>query len=402
VESGARDEQLLPRLVAVADSALAHLDADALMDELFERIEDLLDVDTVAVLLLDSGGTDLVAHRARGLEDEVRQGFRAPVGHGFAGRIAALKAPVVLDHVGPDVVLNPVLWRKGIQAMLGVPLISAGELVGVMHVGSLRPREFTSEDTALLQVAADRIAVTLVAERMAAERTAARTLQRSLLPSRLPAIDGLEIAARFVPAEVFGVGGDWYDLFVLPDGHIGVVVGDVAGHGLRAAVVMGRLRSVLRAYAMEYDSPAVVLDRLDRKFVHFEPDELATVVFARVHPDLSHLTLASAGHPPPIVACAGADAVYADVRPGPPICSHIEKDRADTTIDLPPGCTIGLYTDGLIERRHETLCEGSERLRKAFHDGPPDAVCTNVMADVIGVAAVEDDIALLVLRRTPM
>ena len=401
MESGARDEQLRG-LVAVADSDLAHLDADALIDELFERIQDLLVVDTVAVLLLDAAGTHLVAHRARGLEDEVRHGFRAPVGSGFAGRIAAVRAPVVLDHVGPDVVLNPVLWRKGIQSMLGVPLISAGDLVGVMHVGTLGPRQFTSEDTALLQVAADRIAVTLVAQRLSAERTAARTLQRSLLPARLPVIDGLALATRFVPAETFGVGGDWYDLFVLPDGHIGVVVGDVAGHGLRAAVVMGRLRSALRAYAMDYDSPAVVLDRLDRKFVHFEPDELATVVFARVHPDLTHITVASAGHPPPIVAKAGTDAVYADVRPGPPICSHIDTERADTTIEFAPASTIGLYTDGLIERRHETLCEGSERLRKAFHDGPPETVCTNVMVDVVGATPVEDDIALLVLRRHPM
>jgi hypothetical protein len=401
VESGAREEHLR-RLFAVADSALAHLDADALMDELFERIQDLLDVDTVAVLVLDSAASHLVAHRARGLEEEVRQGVRVPLGGGFAGRIAALKEPVVLDHVGPDVVLNPVLWRKRIQSMLGVPLISAGDLVGVMHVGTLRPREFTSEDSSLLQMAADRIAATLVAQRVAAERAAARTLQRSLLPNRLPAIAGLEVAARFVPAEMFGVGGDWYDLFVLPDEHIGVVVGDVAGHGLRAAIVMGRLRSALRAYAMEYDSPAVVLDRLDRKFVHFEPDELATVVFARVHPDLSHMMVASAGHPPPIVAHVGTEAAYADVRPGPPICSHIEAERVDTTIDFPAASTIGFYTDGLIERRDETLCEGTERLRKAFHDAPAEAVCTSVMADVVGNALVRDDIALLVLRRNPM
>jgi hypothetical protein len=399
VESTPRDEQLR-RLVAVADSALAHLDADALMDELFERIHYLLDVDTVAVLLLDVAANQLVAHRARGLEEEVRQGTRLPLGRGFAGRIAAQKAPMILDHVGPDVVVNPVLWRKRIRSMLGVPLIAAGDVVGVMHVGTLTPRTFTSEDTTLLQMAADRIAMTLVAQRRVAEHTAARTLQRSLLPSRLPAVDGLELASRFAPAETFGVGGDWYDLFVLPDGHIGVVVGDVAGHGLRAAVVMGRVRSALRAYAMEHDSPGAVLERLDRKFTHFEPDELATVMYARVHPSLAHVTMASAGHLPPIVAHAGADAAFADVQPGPPICSQLDAGWPDTTIELPPGSAIAFYTDGLVERRGEALDEGFERLRQAFHAGCAEEVCTNVMADVVGTSEVDDDIALLVVRRS--
>jgi serine phosphatase RsbU (regulator of sigma subunit) len=251
-------------------------------------------------------------------------------------------------------------------------------------------------------MAADRIAVTLVAQRVAAERTAARTLQRSLLPTRLPAIDGLEVAARFVPAERFGVGGDWYDVFVLPDDYVGVVVGDVAGHGLRAAVVMGRLRSALRAYAMEHESPAVVLDRLDRKLAHFEPGELATVVFARVHPDLTHITVASAGHPQPVVAHAGTEAVYAEIRPRPPIGAQFATEQGDTTIDFPAGSTIGFYTDGLVERRHESLDEGFAQLQRSFHDGPAEAVCNDVMADIVGVTTLEDDAALLVLRRNPI
>ncbi len=232
------------RRLGFTDSDLAHLGTAELLDELLARVQEILGVDTVAVLLLDEGGTYLVARSARGLDEEVHQGVRVPVGRGFAGRIAATRAPVALDHVGPDTVVNPILWRKGIQSMLGVPLVAGGALLGVIHVGTLERRVFSDDDNSVLQLAADRIAIAVSVQQAIAERSAARTLQHSLLPTRLPAVAGLEFAARFVAAEEFGVGGDWFDAFKLPDGQIGIAVGDVAGSGLRAAVVMGRIRSV--------------------------------------------------------------------------------------------------------------------------------------------------------------
>ena len=290
----------------------------------------------------------------------------------------------MLDRVDPGTVINPILSQKGVRALLGVPLIADNRLLGVMHVGTLGDRQFNDEDTTVLQLAASRIASALWSQQTAPERSAARTLQRSLLPTRFPAVEGLELASRFVAAEDFGVGGDWLDVFRLPDGGIGVVVGDVAGTGLRAAIVMGRLRSSLRAYAIESTSPAEALDRVDRKFAHFEPDELATILYLLVSPDLSHFTAASRGHPPPLIALDGQDAMVVDCSPRPPIGAHIATPGINITCELPIGSTVACFTDGLIERRDESIDVGLERLRRVFRPGPPDEVCGAVMAQVIG------------------
>jgi serine phosphatase RsbU (regulator of sigma subunit) len=383
----------------VADPALSNLPPTALVDELLTRVQAVLRVDTVAILLTDRSGSSLVASASHGLEEEVRQGVRVPIGRGFAGRIAQTRRPETLDLVEPGLVVNPLLWRARIRSMLGVPMLVGNVLVGVMHVGSRSPRQFDEHDTAVLQRAADRIAVALRAEQNQSERIAARTLQQSLMPTGLPHIEGLQLASRFVPAAAFGVGGDWFDVFLLPSGALGIVIGDVAGAGLPAAVVMGRLRSALRAYALESSSPAQTLDRLDHKFAHFEPDEMATVLYLVIERDLSSFTLSSAGHLPPVVAEPGGDAVLLSCDPAPPIGSHISAPHVDIHHELRDGMTIGCYTDGLIERRTEPLTLGLERLRQSFVAGDAESVCASVMTDLIGSTQIEDDTALLVCRR---
>jgi serine phosphatase RsbU (regulator of sigma subunit) len=238
------------------------------------------------------------------------------------------------------------------------------------------------------------------AEQVAEQRSAARTIQESLLPTGLPDVTGLEFASRFVTAETFGVGGDWFDAFKLPDGRIGVVIGDVAGAGLTAAVVMGRLRSALRAYALECPGPGEALARLHRKFEHFEPGEMATVLYLIVAADLGHFTVASLGHLPPVIAVPDQGACVVDFTPSPPIGAPLRLPPVDFVRELRPGTTVGCYTDGLVERRGESIDVGLQRLRTAFFSGPPEDVCASVMSDLIGPSAVQDDTALLVLRRT--
>jgi GAF domain-containing protein len=239
-------EARLRDIQSITDAALFRLDDRELLAELLDRMREILQVDTAAVLLLDSSSGQLVATAAAGLEEEVRQGVRVPVGQGFAGRIAAERRPVILDHVDHTTVLNPILWAKGIRSMMGVPMMAGGRVVGVLHVGSLTPRQFTSYDTELLQMAADRAAAAVQSAMAQADRVASAALQRSLVPSALPAVAGAELTARYVPG-TGAVGGDWYDVFTLPSGDVGVVMGDVAGSGLAAAVIMGRMRSALRA-----------------------------------------------------------------------------------------------------------------------------------------------------------
>jgi GAF domain-containing protein len=147
VEARLRDIQ------SITDAALSRLEDDDFLAELLDRVKSVLRADTAAALLLDYGSGHLIATAAAGLEEEVRQGVRIPVGRGFAGRIAVEHRPVIIDHVDHTTVLNPILMAKGIRALMGVPMVAGGRVIGVMHVGSRTPREFTSHDIDLLQLA---------------------------------------------------------------------------------------------------------------------------------------------------------------------------------------------------------------------------------------------------------
>jgi serine phosphatase RsbU (regulator of sigma subunit) len=393
-------EVRLQQIQAITDTALAHLDDEDLLGAVLERIREILQVDTAVVLLLDASGQRLVATAARGIEEEVHQSVQVGVGRGFAGRIAAERRPVIIENVDSANVVNPLLVQRGIRSLLGAPLLVGGDLLGVLHVGTLTPRRFTAEDTEVLQLAADRAALAAHSLRVSSERAAARELQRSLVPSALPAIADVEMAARYSPGTAI-VGGDWYDVFPLPSGELGVVMGDVAGQGMPAAVIMGRMRSALRAYALESEDPAEVLDKLDRKMQHFELGSMATVLYAVCQPELKWARIASAGHWPPVLATPGGGAALLDLAPGILIGVDPDPRRQTTRVEIPPGAVLCFYTDGLVERRDSMIDANLARLCEAIVPGPPDTVCATVMAALIGREPVRDDVALLTLRRTP-
>ena len=320
-------EARLRAIQSITDAALSRLDDHELLIELLDRIREILQADTVAVLLLDFSAGQLIATAAAGLEEEVRQGVRIPVGRGFAGRIAAEHHPVILDRVDHTTVLNPILLAKGIKSMMGVPMVARGRVTGVMHVGSLTPRQFTEHDVELLQLAADRAAAAVQSMAAHADQVAVEALQRSLIPSALPAVAGAEMAAplrsrqwrrgrRLVRRVHPAIGGT-----VRRDG-------DVAGSGLPAAVIMGRMRSALRAYALETPDPAEVLRRLDRKMQHFEPDALATVLYAVFDPALDQVRVCMAGHFPPVIALPGQPAELASIKSG--LMIGVAPDRHGT------------------------------------------------------------------------
>ncbi|NUT95275.1 MAG: SpoIIE family protein phosphatase [Saccharothrix sp.] len=394
-------EARLRVLEAITDSALRELDLDKLFEVLLGRVRHLLSVDTATVLLTDPGGGQLVARATRGLEEEVFQGVRVPVGSGFAGRVAQTRQPVRVSHVDESTVVNPLLWRRGLRALLGVPMVAEGDLVGVVHVGSLADRTFTDDEVDLLRLIADRLAVGVHAHRSRAERDAAAVLQDSLLPGHLPETEGWGFAARYVPGAGSGVGGDWYDVFTLPDGRIGLAIGDVVGHGLGAAVVMGRLRSALRAYALEFDDPAVVLGKLDRKAGHFEHNTMATVAYAVIDTATASMDLSMAGHPRPVVAVPGRDTVLVEGVVDPPIGFTLATTgRHTTTVDLPAGSLVVLYTDGLVERRDEGLDQRLELLRRTVTATPAETACARIMDGLVGDHPAADDIALLAVHHT--
>jgi phosphoserine phosphatase RsbU/P len=393
-------EHRLEGLLSVTDSALTGLKVEDFLTELLKRVLLVVEADTAAVLLLEEGSNELVATAACGLEEEVRLGVRVPVGRGFAGRVAEEKQPVSLTRVDPTTVTNPILWEKGIRVMLGVPLLADDKVIGVLHVGRLEARPFTPGDAELLAVVAERLAGATQARLLAAERAAATLLERSLLPTRLPKCPGLEFAARYLTPEDRTVGGDWYDLFTLPAGQLCVVTGDVAGHGLKAAVVMGRVRSALRAYALISDSPEMALELTDRKVLHFEIGTMVTVICAMSAPPYREFRIASAGHVPPVVASPGCPAQILELPIGVPLGVAPGFKRTSASVHLDDGAAMVLYTDGLIERRGEALDEGLERLRSHLDPEEPQLLCNKLLRSSFSSHAPTDDVAMVVIRRT--
>ncbi|WP_037307863.1 PP2C family protein-serine/threonine phosphatase [Amycolatopsis orientalis] len=396
-ETSTADDRLQV-LEAITDTALANLGPGKVIATILERVREVFGVDTATVLRHEPEAQVLHAIAASGIEEEVFQDVRVPVGAGFAGRVAAERSPVVLDQVDETTVVNALLRERGLRTMLGVPMLSGDELVGVLHVGSVTPREFVEADVELLRLVAARLALAVQLDVSAADRAAAAALQRSLLPGRLPTVAGMQFGARYVPGTEPGVGGDWYDLFPLPGDRFGIVMGDVAGHGLNAAVIMGRLRSALRAYALESDDPAEVLTKLDRKVHHFEPGALATVVYGLMQASRDSMAISLAGHLPPVLAVPGAPSAFVDVPVDPPIGVTGPKRRR-TVVDLPPGGLLAFYTDGLVERRDHLIDVGLQRLADVVTADQPGAVCARVMAALVGTTAAQDDIALLIARR---
>ena len=237
------------------------------------------------------------------------------------------------------------------------------------------------------------------------EHRIAETLQRSLLPDRLPEIPGIALAARYVPATGdLQVGGDWYDVVQLPNGQVAMAIGDVAGHGLRAASIMGQLRMALRAYVLEDDSPASVVGRVHQLVQRLNQPEIVTIAYLVFDPDSGSLRFANAGHPPPLLIGPDGERRFLEGALAPPIGAAAYLDRfVEDATELRVGSSLLLFTDGLVERRTASIHDGMTRLKAATADAPDDLeeLCDRVLASMTGTE-VTDDIALVALRPVPL
>jgi anti-sigma regulatory factor (Ser/Thr protein kinase) len=393
---------MLDALQRVTDAALAYLPAEELLTELLERISMILHVDTVAILLLEPSGEMLRARAAKGIEEEVEQGVRIPVGRGFAGRVAATRTAVTIEDVDHADILNPILREKGIRSLLGVPLLVTGRVTGVLHVGSLTPRIFTEDERELLQLAGDRAAIAIEHAQLFEERRIAEILQRHLLPQELPTIAGLELACRYLPAAGSSLGGDWYDVFELPGGRVVVAVGDVVGHGVVAAAVMAQLRTALRAYAAEGHPPATVVESVNRLMWYLGPTDMTTLAYAVLDPPEEALELVLAGHPPPLLLAGDAAPRFLPLQGTMALGASPTTTYHADTMAFPAGSTLVLYTDGLVERRGESIDDGLERLR-GISEGIDDVerLCVGVVEGMVS-AEPADDVALIAARLPPL
>ncbi|SFY49711.1 SpoIIE family protein phosphatase [Streptomyces sp. F-1] len=293
----------------------------------------------------------------------------------------------------------------GVHSAAMVPLRSTRDVLGALTLGRAgMPGSFTVSDLPLLEDIARRAGLALDNARLyQRQRKVAETMQNHLLP-QMPRVPGLQMAVRYLPApDASQVGGDWYDAFTLPDGATALAVGDVVGHDLEAAAGMAQLRNMLRAYAWAQEGPpSRVVDRLDEAIMPITDVTMATLVLARVtRTDDGHwqLSWTNAGHPPPLLITRDGLAEYLTDGHGILLGTGVRIPRPDATVLLPPGSTLVLYTDGLVEKPGHTLDDGLNQLRRhaaALAHRPLPSFTDQLLRRVQPPGL--DDVALLALR----
>jgi serine phosphatase RsbU (regulator of sigma subunit) len=264
---------------------------------------------------------------------------------------------------------------------------------------------FTPTDLPLIEDIARRAGLALDNARLyQRQRKIAETMQNHLLP-QMPSVTDLEMTVRYLPApHASQVGGDWYDAFSLSDGSTALAVGDVVGHDLEAAAGMAQVRNMLRAYAWsQQEPPSRIVERLDEAIQHITDVSMATVVLARIEPEEQgrwRLSWTNAGHPPPLLISRDGLTQYLTAGHGILLGTGARTSRPDAGLSLPPGSTLVLYTDGLIEDRGHTLDAGLNRLRQhaAALAHRPLGAFTDQLLRRVRPAGNDDDVALLALR----
>ncbi|HZB33735.1 MAG TPA: SpoIIE family protein phosphatase [Streptosporangiaceae bacterium] len=321
--------------------------------------------------------------------------------------------PAFISSIGPSPARVAAISAYGLHSVLAVPIRARGVTLGVaVFVRGRREEPFERDDVLLAEELTARAALSLDnARRYTRERATALALQRSLLPQRLPVQSAFEVASRYLPASAHAdVGGDWFDVIPLSGARVALVVGDVVGHGIRAAATMGRLRTAVRTLADIDLPPDELLARLDDLVSRLaaeadadKGDELdndlgATCVYAVYDPVSRRCELARAGHPLPVLVTPDGAARLLDVPACPPLgLGGLMFESVE--IELPAGSVLALYTDGIIESRDHDIDYGIERLRRALAHPEPslNATCDNVLETVLPDRQ-EDDVALLVAR----
>jgi GAF domain-containing protein len=292
--------------------------------------------------------------------------------------------------------------KQGQAAWLGVALVGrGGRCLGSLQLFDETTYGFSDIDRSILVQLGQMTAVALdnvqLYER---EHRTAVTLQRALLPERLPQPTHVTVAARYLPGEAgLNVGGDWYDVAELPGNRVAIAIGDVVGRGARAAAVMGRVRTAWRAYALRDDPPEVVMKSLNTLIEDLDPDHFSTMVHVIADPDQSRLRIANAGHPPPLLVFPDGRTRYLKEGLSVPLGVLSAPDYGCETVPLEAGSIVVLYTDGLIERSDSPLNEGLGLLQQSVAGPAADAevLCDRILERMHAQEAV-DDIALLAFR----
>ncbi|MEU2355971.1 SpoIIE family protein phosphatase [Streptomyces misionensis] len=393
-------EEALRRLVGLVLPRLADW---AVIDLITERDE------VWRTVVAQADGDTVIRHEDfEGPMPPVPEESLMPLSKALRGVSSALAGPDTYQGT-PDSGITAEQRRlfdsAGIHSAAMVPLRSTRDVLGALTLGRAgKPDSFTVSDLPLLEDIARRAGLALDNARLyQRQRKVAETMQNHLLP-QMPRVPGLQMAVRYLPApDASQVGGDWYDAFTLPDGATALAVGDVVGHDLEAAAGMAQLRNMLRAYAWaQQGPPSRIVDRLDEAIMPITDVTMATLVLARVaRTDEGHwqLSWTNAGHPPPLLITRDGLAEYLTGGHGLLLGTGVRTSRPDATVLLPPGATLVLYTDGLVEKPGHTLDEGLNQLRRhaaALAHRPLPSFTDQLLRRVQPPGL--DDVALLALR----
>jgi PAS domain S-box-containing protein len=394
-------EEALRRLVGLVLPRLADW---AIVDLITERDE------VWRTVVVEADGGELVRHEElQGPMPPVPAESPMPLSRALRGVASTLAGPQTYQgppDSGIAVEQRRLFEATGVHSAAIAPIRSTRAVLGALTLGRAKqPGDFHTTDLPLLEDIARRTGLALDNARLyQRQRKVAETMQNHLLP-QMPRVPGLQMTVRYLPApDASQVGGDWYDAFSLSDGATALAVGDVVGHDLEAAAGMAQVRNMLRAYAWAlHEPPSQIVERLDEAVMHITDVAMATLILARIEAaEDGHwrLSWTNAGHPPPLLISQDGLAEYLTAGHGILLGTGARRPRTDATVLLPPGSTLLLYTDGLIEEPGHTLDEGLHRLRRhaaalAHH---PLASFADQLLRRVRPAANDDDVALLALR----
>ncbi|MGW1320631.1 SpoIIE family protein phosphatase [Streptomyces sp. NPDC002426] len=377
-----------------------------------KRLMEQIGASSIILGLVDNGRMGLVG--ANGVTDQLIRDFhQSRLNESLPLTDAARTREAVFltdrtDFVERYPAVEPYLRRfPRTAAAVFLPLIAHDipiGAVGLTYEGRARfPQDERTVLTALGKVIAQSLQRALLYDQ---EHELAAGLQTAMLPGRLPDAPGLSLATRYRPTRARGsIGGDWYDALTLPDGRIAAVIGDVQGHDVTAAAIMGQLRVALRAYAAEGHPPTTVMARTSVFLTELATDRFATCLIALLDPRTGMTSIVRAGHPEPLVRRSDGSSAWIDVPGGLPLGLAAQDALpvypASETV-LEPGSTLVLCTDGLVEARAEDIDEGRSRLLRALRTGPeqPDDLADHLLHSMADYTGEEDDVALLILRRS--
>ena len=394
-------EETLRRLVTLVVPRLADW---AVVDLISERDEVWR-----SVVVHAEGDTLVPREDLQGPMPPVSQESPMPLSRALRG-VASTRADQQTYRQPPDagiaVEQRRLFEATGMHSAAIAPIRSTRDVLGALTVGrSENPVPFTSSDLPLIEDIARRAGLALDNARLyQRQRKVAETMQNHLLP-QMPSVTDLQMTVRYLPApDASQVGGDWYDAFSLSDGSTALAIGDVVGHDLEAAAGMAQVRNMLRAYAWsQQEPPSRIVERLDEAIQHITNVSMATVVLGRIEPaDDGHwlLSWTNAGHPPPLLISRDGITSYLTEGHGILLGTGAGARRPDATALLPPGSTLVLYTDGLVEARGQTLDAGLDRLSRhaAALAHRPLGAFTDQLLRRVRPADNDDDVALLALR----